>query len=86
MSASGQDPVAAVNPRVSPGRPCLFSADVVINSARSLILGDTATEQQRTLLLGGSTSTLVVQAQLWTVGIGLVFGLLCTRKYRSLSA
>jgi ABC-2 type transport system permease protein/oleandomycin transport system permease protein len=59
---------------------------VVINAARSLILGDTATPAQRELLLGGdSTSTLVWQSLAWTLGIGLVFGLLCTRKYRILT-
>ncbi|WP_375489140.1 ABC transporter permease [uncultured Jatrophihabitans sp.] len=59
---------------------------VVINGARSLILGDSVTPMQRSLLLGGSdTASLVWQALAWTIGIGLVFGLLCTRKYRSLS-
>jgi hypothetical protein len=59
---------------------------VVINAARSLILGDTATEQQRELLLGGTgTTSLLVQSLLWTLGIGLVFGVLCTRRYRGLS-
>jgi ABC transporter DrrB family efflux protein len=58
---------------------------VVINAARSLILGDTATPQQRELLLGGSgTGSLVLQSLAWTVGIGLLFGVLCTRRYRSL--
>lgn len=59
---------------------------VVINAARSLILGDTATEQQRQLLLGGaSTGSLVLQSLAWTIGIGVVFGALCTRKYRRFS-
>lgn len=59
---------------------------VVINAARSLILGDSATAQQRDLLLGGSsTGSLVWQSLAWTLGIGLVFGLLCTRKYRNLT-
>jgi ABC-2 type transport system permease protein/oleandomycin transport system permease protein len=59
---------------------------VVINAARSLILGNTATAQQRALLLGHSdTTTLVLQSLAWTVGIGIVFGILCTIKYRSLS-
>ncbi len=59
---------------------------VVINAARSLILGDTATIEQRELLLGATgTSSLVIQALLWTLGIGIVFGLLCTRKYRNLT-
>jgi hypothetical protein len=44
------------------------------------------TPAQRTLLLGGaSTESLVWQALAWTIGIGIVFGLLCTRKYRSFS-
>jgi ABC transporter DrrB family efflux protein len=59
---------------------------VVINAARSLILGDTATAEQRALLLGGSgTGSLVLQSLAWTLGIGLLFGLLCTRRYRRLS-
>ena len=59
---------------------------VVINAARSLILGDSATEQQRAVLLGGGeTLSLVLQALAWTIGIGLLFGYLCTRKYRNLT-
>jgi hypothetical protein len=59
---------------------------VVINAARSLILGDSATPVQRTELLGGTgTGSLVVQALAWSIGIGLVFGLLCARKYRRLT-
>jgi ABC transporter DrrB family efflux protein len=59
---------------------------VVINASRSLIFGDSVTPAQRTLLLGGaSTESLVWQALAWTIGIGIVFGLLCTRKYRSFS-
>ena len=59
---------------------------VVINAARSLILGDSVTEAQRAQLFGGAdTASLVLQSLAWTVGIGLLFGLLCTRKYRNLS-
>lgn len=59
---------------------------VVINAARSLILGDTATPQQRELLLGGTgTTALVLHSLAWTIGIGVVLGLLCTRKYRNLT-
>ncbi len=59
---------------------------VVINAARSLILGETATPEQRQLLLGGSgTGSLVLQSLAWTLGIGLLFGVLCTRRYRRLS-
>ncbi|MEO9221796.1 MAG: ABC transporter permease [Mycobacteriaceae bacterium] len=59
---------------------------VVINAARSLILGDTATAEQREVLLNGaSTGTLIWQAVAWTVGIGIVFGVLCTRRYRHLT-
>ncbi|HMA46537.1 MAG TPA: ABC transporter permease [Frankiaceae bacterium] len=59
---------------------------IVINAARSLILGDTATAPQRELLLGGSgTGSLVLQSLVWTVGIGLLFGVLCTRRYRHLT-
>lgn len=60
---------------------------VVINAARSLIFGDTTTAQQRTELLGGSsTGSLVLLSLAWTVGIGVFFGLLCARKYRRLTA
>jgi ABC transporter DrrB family efflux protein len=59
---------------------------VVINAARSLILGHSATGQQRYVLLGNTgTGALVWQSLAWTIGIGIVFGLLCTRKYRGLS-
>ena len=59
---------------------------VVVNAARSLILGDTATPAQRELLLGGaSTSSLVLQSLAWTAGIGILFGILCTRRYRGLT-
>lgn len=59
---------------------------IVINAARSLILGDTATPAQQALLLGDTTTgSLVVQSLLWTSGIGLLFGYLCTRKYRNLT-
>jgi ABC transporter DrrB family efflux protein len=59
---------------------------VVINAARSLILGDSATAEQRELLLGGSgTGSLVLQSLLWSLGIGLLFGILCTRRYRGLT-
>jgi ABC-2 type transport system permease protein/oleandomycin transport system permease protein len=59
---------------------------VVINAARSLILGDTATPAQRELLLGGaSTTSLVLQSLAWIAGIGILFGVLCTRRYRGLT-
>lgn len=58
---------------------------VVINAARSLILGDSATAAQREVLLGGAdTTSLVLQSLAWTLGIAVIFGLLCTRKYRAL--
>ena len=58
---------------------------VVINAARSLILGDTVTPEQRESLLGGaSTTSLVLQSLAWTLGIGVLFGILCTRRYRRL--
>lgn len=59
---------------------------VVINAARSLILGDNATAAQREFLLGGTgTGSLIWQSLAWTLGIGLIFGLLCARKYRGLT-
>ena len=60
---------------------------VVINAARSLILGNAATAQQRAELLGGSsTAALVLLSLAWTIGIGAFFGLLSARKYRRLTA
>ena len=59
---------------------------VVVNAARSLILGNSITKAQRTELLGGaSTTSLVLQSLAWTIGIGLVFALLSSRKYRKLT-
>lgn len=59
---------------------------VVINAARSLILGGNATAAQREFLLGGTgTGSLIWQSLAWTLGIGLIFGLLCARKYRGLT-
>lgn len=59
---------------------------VVVNAARSLIFGDQATSAQREMLLGGAgTGSLVWQSIAWTVGIGIVFGVLATRKYRNLT-
>ncbi len=59
---------------------------VVINAARSLILGDSATPAQQAVLLGdSSTTSLVLLSLVWTLGIGLLFGFLCTRKYRNLT-
>jgi ABC-2 type transport system permease protein/oleandomycin transport system permease protein len=59
---------------------------IVINAARSLILGDTATAEQRGALLAGSgTASLVWQSLAWTLGIGVLFGVLCTRRYQRLT-
>ncbi len=59
---------------------------VVINAARSLILGGNATAAQRAQLLNGlGTASLVLQSLAWTLGIGVVFALLCSRKYRRLT-
>ena len=59
---------------------------VAVNAVRALMLGATATPQQRELLLGGaSTGSLVLQSLAWTLGIGLLFAILCTRRYRGLS-
>ena len=59
---------------------------VVINAARSLIFGDDVTPQQREVLLGGAdTAGLVLASAAWTIGIALLFGVLCTRRYRRLS-
>jgi ABC-2 type transport system permease protein/oleandomycin transport system permease protein len=59
---------------------------VVINAARSLIMGDSATAAQRAALLGDAgTASLILQSLAWTIGIGAIFGVLCARKYRSLT-
>ena len=59
---------------------------VVISASRSLILGGHVTPAQRAELLSGmSTGTLVLQSILWSLGIGVVFALLCSRKYLKLT-
>jgi ABC-2 type transport system permease protein/oleandomycin transport system permease protein len=59
---------------------------VVINAARALILDDSVTPAQREFLLaGGTTGSLVLQSLAWTLGIGLVLGVLCMRTFRNLT-
>ena len=59
---------------------------IVINAFRSLTIGDVTAAQRQQLFAGQSTSSLVVQSLLWTLGIGLVFGYLCVRRYNSTSS
>jgi ABC transporter DrrB family efflux protein len=55
----------------------------VIDAVRDLTLGDVTALQRQQLFDGKSTTALVVQSLLWTVGIGLVFGFLAVRRYNS---
>jgi ABC-type multidrug transport system permease subunit len=55
----------------------------VINAVRDLTLGNVTAAQRHQLFAGQSTSTLIIQSLLWTVGIGLVFGYLALRRYNS---
>jgi ABC-2 type transport system permease protein len=59
---------------------------LVINAVRSLTIGDVTAAQRSELFAGQSTSALVGQSLLWTVGIGAVFGYLATRRYNSTSS
>ena len=79
-----------LSPQASPGWLQGFAThqpvSVVINAARSLIMGDSATAAQRAALLGDAgTASLILQSLAWTIGIGAIFGVLCARKYRSLT-
>jgi ABC transporter DrrB family efflux protein len=58
----------------------------VINTVRDLTLGNVGPAQRQELFAGQSTSALVVQSLVWTVGIGLVFGTLAVRRYNSTSS
>ncbi|MDQ6784192.1 MAG: ABC transporter permease [Actinomycetota bacterium] len=55
----------------------------VINAVRDLTLGNVTPAQRHALFAGQSTTSLVVQALLWTAAIGLVFGYLDVRRYNS---
>jgi ABC-2 type transport system permease protein/oleandomycin transport system permease protein len=59
---------------------------LVINAVRSLTIGDVTSAQRTELFAGQSTLALVAQSLLWTVGIGVVFGYLATRRYNSTSS
>jgi hypothetical protein len=54
---------------------------LVINSLRDLTLGNVTPAQRAQLFAGQSTTTMVVQALLWAVGIGIVFAYLSVRRY-----
>ncbi|MDX6208014.1 MAG: type transport system permease protein [Frankiales bacterium] len=58
----------------------------VINTVRDLTLGTVGPAQRSQLFAGQSTTALVVQSLVWTVGIGLVFGFLAVRRYNSTSS
>jgi ABC transporter DrrB family efflux protein len=59
---------------------------LVINAVRSLTIGDVTAAQRSELFAGQSTLALVGQSLLWTVGIGVVFGYLATKRYNSTSS
>jgi ABC transporter DrrB family efflux protein len=56
---------------------------IIINAVRDLTLGTVTSAQRAQLFAGQSTTSLVIQSLLWTVGIGLVFGVLSVRRYNS---
>jgi ABC transporter DrrB family efflux protein len=56
---------------------------IIINTVRDLTLGTVTPAQRAQLFAGQSTTSLVIQSLLWTVGIGLVFGFLSVRRYNS---
>jgi ABC-2 type transport system permease protein len=56
---------------------------IVIDAVRDLTLGNVTSVQRVQLFAGQSTTALVTQSLLWTVGIGLVFGFLAVRRYNS---
>lgn len=58
---------------------------IVINSVRSLTLGDISPQARQALFDGLGTGTLVWQAIAWTAGLGAIFGWLAVRKYKNLS-
>jgi ABC-2 type transport system permease protein/oleandomycin transport system permease protein len=59
---------------------------LVINAVRSLTIGDVSAAQRAELFAGQSTTSLVLLSLAWTLGIGLVFGYLATRRYNSTSS
>jgi ABC transporter DrrB family efflux protein len=59
---------------------------IVIDALRDLTLGDVTAIERRALFDGQSTTALVVQSLIWTVGIGVVFGFLAVRRYNQTSS
>ena len=58
---------------------------VVVDAFRSLAIGPISTPTRQLLFHGDSSSTLVLEALAWIVGMTLVFGLLAVRSYRRIS-
>jgi ABC-2 type transport system permease protein/oleandomycin transport system permease protein len=56
---------------------------VVINAVRDLTIGNVSAAQREQLFAGQSTTALVGQSLLWSLGIGLVFGYLAVRRFNS---
>ena len=56
---------------------------IVIDAVRDLTLGNVTVAQRAELFSGESTTSLVVQSLVWTLGIGVVFGYLAVRRYNS---
>jgi len=56
---------------------------IVINVVRDLTLGNVNVEQRHALFADQSTTSMVIQALLWTVAIGAVFVFLAVRRYNS---
>lgn len=58
---------------------------VTVNAVRSLSLGHMPPAVRQSLFQGASTTTLVLQALAWTIGIAVVFGAFAVRRYRSIA-
>lgn len=55
----------------------------IINTVRSLSIGDVSASEREQLFAGQGTGSLIVQSLLWTLAIGAVFSVLCVRRYNS---
>jgi ABC-2 type transport system permease protein/oleandomycin transport system permease protein len=55
---------------------------VVVDAFRSLTIGPLPAPTRQLLFSGDSSTTLVLEALAWIVGITVVFGLLAVRRYR----
>jgi ABC transporter DrrB family efflux protein len=79
---------AFVPTKTMPGWLQAFSAHqpltIVVNAVRSLSLGDVSPQVRQELFSGASTTTLVLEALAWTVGMFVLFGAIAVRQFRGL--